>query len=71
MNDLVKEQMQNCPHLKLKKTAEPAPEPTPVKVPEPAKKEPEPEKKEKVEEDVKSKDFLEMYGEQMNILIKF
>ena len=71
MNDLVKEQMQNCPHLKIKKTAEPAPEPAPVKVPEQAKKEPEPEKKEEVEENDKSKDkFLELYCEQMNILIK-
>ena len=70
MDDLVKEQLENCPHLKVKKTAEPAPEPAPVKVPEPAKKEPEPKKEEEVEEDVKSKDFLELYCEQMNILIK-
>lgn len=91
MDDLVKEQMQNCPHLKDKmqkqldqqkkmpapkapKPAPKAPEPAPIraqaKVVEQAKKKPEPEQKEETKEDAKSKNFLGMYWEQMNILIK-
>ena len=81
MDDLVKEQMQNCPHLKdqiqkqldkKKKMPEltPAPIRAQAKVVKQAKKKPEPEQKKEAKENDKSKNFLGMYWEQMNILIK-
>ena len=75
--DLVKEQMQNCPHLKqqiqkqLDKKMPPkaAPVRAQAKVVE-ANKKPQPKKKEEAKQDDKQKNFLGMYWEQMNILIK-
>jgi hypothetical protein len=81
MEDLMNDQIKNCPHLKDKIQKQldqqkkmPAPKPAPVrakaKVVEQAKKEPKQDQKKEVKEDAKSKNFLGMYWEQMNILIK-
>lgn len=76
MDDLLKEQMVNAPHLKqqiqkqLDKKMPPkaAPVREKAKMAEQAKKKPEPEKE--AAKDDKQKNFLDLYWQQMNILIK-
>jgi predicted RNase H-like nuclease (RuvC/YqgF family) len=86
MEDLMKDQIKNCPHLKDKIQKQldqqkkmpapkaPLPKPAPVRakveVVEQAKKKPEPKENKEAKENDKSKNFLGMYWEQMNILIK-
>lgn len=72
----MKDQIKNCPHLKDKIQKQldqqkkmPAPK-AQAKVVEQAKQKPEPPQNKEAKEDDKSKNFLGMYWEQMNILIK-